>query len=124
MLNPDTVVAATAVLAFTEVLADRDTHGKYSLALYDSGRYMRIDSAAQRALNVLRSRTDANDNFSLYGLLNRTRTAMGKRLLKACVRIHGRIEYPITPAASMCRTLRPAAAAHLHTHHSVTQPLQ
>ena len=75
--------AAAAVLAFTEVLADREAHGKYALALYDTGRYMRLDSAAQRALNVLRSRTDANDNFSLYGLLNRTRTAMGKRLLKA-----------------------------------------
>ena len=72
-----------AVLAFTEVMADRDMHGKYSLELYDMGRYMRLDAAAQRALNVLKSKTDANDNFSLYGLLNRARTAMGKRLLKA-----------------------------------------
>ena len=72
-----------AVLAFTEVMADRDMHGKYSLELYDTGRYMRLDAAAQRALNVLKSKTDANDNFSLYGLLNRARTAMGKRLLKA-----------------------------------------
>lgn len=44
---------------------------------------MRLDAAAQRALNVLRQRTDANDSFSLYGLLNRGRTAMAKRLLKA-----------------------------------------
>lgn len=71
-----------AVLVFTEVMADRDMHGKYSLELYDTGRYMRLDAAAQRALNVLKSKTDANDNFSLYGLLNRARTAMGKRLLK------------------------------------------
>lgn len=63
-------------------MADRDMHGKYSLELYDTGRYMRLDAAAQRALNVLKSKTDANDNFSLYGLLNRARTAMGKRLLK------------------------------------------
>jgi len=71
-----------AVTAFTEVMADRDMHGKYSLELYDTGRYMRLDAAAQRALNVLKSKTDANDNFSLYGLLNRARSAMGKRLLK------------------------------------------
>ena len=64
-------------------MADRDMHGKYSLELYDTGRYMRLDAAAQRALNVLKSKTDANDNFSLYGLLNRARSAMGKRLLKA-----------------------------------------
>jgi len=30
----------------------------------------------------MKSRTDANDNFSLYGLMARGRTAMGKRLLK------------------------------------------
>ncbi len=71
------------VLAFTEVMADRDAHGKYALELYDSGRYMRLDAAAQRALNVLKTKLDANDSFSLYGLLNRTKTPMGKRLCKA-----------------------------------------
>ena len=71
-----------AVLAFGEALADGASHGKWALALYDTGRYMRLDAAAQRALNVLRQRTDANDSFSLYGLLNRGRTAMAKRLLK------------------------------------------
>eukprot|EP00884_Botryococcus_braunii_P018503 jgi/Botrbrau1/5336/Bobra.0346s0010.1 len=43
---------------------------------------MRLDSAAQRALNVMKQRTDANDSFSLYGIMNRGRTAMAKRLLK------------------------------------------
>ena len=47
------------------------------------GRYMRLDSAAMRALNVLKSKTDSSDTFSLYGLLNRGKTPMGKRLLKA-----------------------------------------
>lgn len=44
---------------------------------------MRLDAAAQRALNVLKSKTDSSDTFSLYGLLNRSKTPMGKRLLKA-----------------------------------------
>lgn len=57
-------------------------HRKWSLSLYDTGRYMRLDAAAQRALNVLKQRTDANDSFSLYGLMNRGRTSMAKRLLK------------------------------------------
>ena len=43
---------------------------------------MRLDSAAQKALNVMKQRTDANDNFSLYGLMSRGRTAMARRLLK------------------------------------------
>ena len=73
---------AAAVLAFSEVLADADNHGKFALSLYDMGRYMRLDAAAQRALNVMKTKLDANDSFSLYGLMNRARTTMGKRLLK------------------------------------------
>ena len=41
------------------------------------------DSAAQRALNVFPSRLDASATFSLFGLMARCRTAMGKRRLRA-----------------------------------------
>ena len=47
------------------------------------GRYMRLDAAAHRALNVMPTRLDANNSFSLYGLMSRGRTAMSKRKLKA-----------------------------------------
>lgn len=73
---------AEGVIGFSEVLADVTNHGKYSLSLYDMGRFMRLDAAAQRALNVMKTKFDANDNFSLYGLMSRARTTMGKRLLK------------------------------------------
>ena len=75
-------------MAFSEVMADSSALGRFSLELYDSGRCMRLDAAAQRALNVMRQRTDANDAFSLYGLMNRARTAMAKRLLKVADYIH------------------------------------
>jgi DNA mismatch repair ATPase MutS len=78
----DMRVCAAAVIAFSEVMAVDSGHGKWGLALYDTGRYMRLDVAAQRALNVMKQRTDANDSFSLYGLMNKGRTAMAKRLLK------------------------------------------
>ena len=71
-----------AVIAFSELMAIDSGHHKWSLALYDTGRYMRLDAAAQRALNVMKQRTDANDTFSLYGLMNKGRTPMAKRLLK------------------------------------------
>lgn len=71
------------MVAFADVMAQESGHRRWSLALYDSGRYMRLDAAAQRALNIMRQRGDANDSFSLYGLMNRGRTAMAKRLLKA-----------------------------------------
>lgn len=72
-----------AILAFSEITADNSNFGKFALSLYDTGKYMRLDSAAQKALNVMKQRTDANDAFSLYGLMNRGRTAMARRLLKA-----------------------------------------
>ena len=70
------------MLSFTEVMADSGNLGHFTLGLHDMGRYMRLDAAAQRALNVMKSRSDANDAFSLYGLMNRCKTVMGKRLLK------------------------------------------
>uniref|UniRef100_A0A7S3QKU8 DNA mismatch repair protein MSH2 n=1 Tax=Dunaliella tertiolecta TaxID=3047 RepID=A0A7S3QKU8_DUNTE len=75
--------ALAAVLAFTETLADSGGHGKWSLSLYDAQRFMRLDAAAQRALNVFPSRLDTSATFSLYGLMARGRTAMGKRRLRA-----------------------------------------
>eukprot|EP00798_Chlamydomonas_sp_ICE-L_P022048 gene22048-29112_t len=53
-----------AVVAFAELLSDPTNHGRYNLSLYDQGG-------------------DANNSFSLYGLMNRARTPMGKRKLKS-----------------------------------------
>lgn len=80
--RPGAAAALAALLAFSQALADSASYGKWALALYDPGRYMRLDAAALRALNVMRQRDDANDGFSLYGLLAKGRTAMSKRLVK------------------------------------------
>ncbi|XWS61004.1 hypothetical protein CRYUN_Cryun07bG0088100 [Craigia yunnanensis] len=74
--------ALGALLSYAELLADEGNYGNYSIRRYNLGSFMRLDSAAMRALNVLESKTDANRNFSLFGLMNRTCTAgMGKRML-------------------------------------------
>ncbi|KAL7223229.1 hypothetical protein ACSBR1_024818 [Camellia fascicularis] len=74
--------ALGSLLSYAELLADESNYGSYSIRQYNLHSYMRLDSAAMRALNVMESKTDANKNFSLFGLLNRTCTAgMGKRLL-------------------------------------------
>lgn len=49
----------------------------------DTSEHMRMDAAVESALNVLPSNTDAATSFSLFGLLNKAQTAMGKALLKA-----------------------------------------
>lgn len=74
--------ALGALLSYTELLADDSNYGKFVLEPYSVNTFMRLDAAALRALNVLEGKADANKNFSLLGLMNRTCTAgMGKRLL-------------------------------------------
>ena len=48
--------ALAGVLAFAEVLADSSAHRKWAVALYDPRRFMRLDAAAQRALNIMPTR--------------------------------------------------------------------
>ncbi|XP_078180719.1 MUTS homolog 2 [Carex rostrata] len=74
--------ALGSLISYVDLLADDSNYGNYSIEKYSLDWYMRLDSAAVRALNVFESKTDLNKNFSLFGLMNRTCTAgMGKRLL-------------------------------------------
>ena len=49
-----------AALRFSELLADPANHGRCRLSMHDTGRYVRLDSSALRALNVLPERTSAS----------------------------------------------------------------
>ncbi|CAH9084779.1 unnamed protein product [Cuscuta epithymum] len=74
--------ALGSILSYLDLLGDESNYENYTIRRYDLESYMKLDSAAMRALNVLESKSDANKNFSLFGLMNRTCTAgMGKRLL-------------------------------------------
>ncbi|KAL6605945.1 hypothetical protein ACP70R_041598 [Stipagrostis hirtigluma subsp. patula] len=74
--------ALGALLSYAELLADDTNYGNYTIEKYNLDCYMRLDSAAVRALNIAEGKTDVNKNFSLFGLMNRTFTVgMGKRLL-------------------------------------------
>lgn len=74
--------ALGCIMSYADLLADESNYGNYKIERYNLDKYMRLDSAAMRALNVMESKSDANKSFSLFGILNRTCTAgMGKRLL-------------------------------------------
>ncbi|KAL9243343.1 hypothetical protein vseg_017242 [Gypsophila vaccaria] len=74
--------ALGSLLSYADLLSDETNYGNFSIKPYNLHSFMRLDSAAMRALNVMESKTDANKNFSLFGLMNRTCTVgMGKRLL-------------------------------------------
>lgn len=81
--RPQAAAAIAGLLSFSEITSDPSAHGRFTLSYYDTGHAMRLDSAAQRALNVIKGSGDTASTFSLYGIMNRGKTAMGKRLLRA-----------------------------------------
>jgi DNA mismatch repair protein MSH2 len=81
--RPQAAAAIAGLLSFSEITSDPSAHGRFTLSYYNTGHAMRLDSAAQRALNVIKGSGDTASTFSLYGIMNRGKTAMGKRLLRA-----------------------------------------
>lgn len=104
--RPQACAALAAVIAFAEILADSLSHHRFGLSLYDPGRYMRLDAAAQRALNVLPARLDANNSFSLYGLLNRSRTVRRHLICEETYRTFTPIAVAIATYNQVCRHRR------------------
>lgn len=80
------------MISFTELAAEGSKQAKFTTSVYDPLAYMRLDSAAQRALNVFpdvagvgpdaSGSAGRTSNFSLQALLSRGKTAMSKRLVK------------------------------------------
>ena len=81
--RPGCAAALGGLIRFSELCAAASSGGAYKLCHLDTGRYMRLDAAALRALHVLKERPGggADSGFSLLALLNRCKTAQGKRLL-------------------------------------------
>lgn len=76
--------AAAALADFLNLLADASNEGKTTVAALDHSSFMRLDTAALRALNVVPFTGDGGggQRATLYGLLNRTKTPMGSRLMR------------------------------------------
>ena len=94
---PLAVQCLHAVMKFADISNDTQNHGRCELELFDSGAHVRLDAAALKALNVFPSsgagggdrsfgetangRKGGSGGFSLYNLLNRCTSPMGKRVL-------------------------------------------
>ena len=73
--------AAAALIKYLGVMSDSSNFGQYQLYQHDLSQYMKLDSAALKALNLMPGPRDGVKTMSLYGLLNHCKTPTGSRLL-------------------------------------------
>ncbi|KAK9462890.1 muts domain V-domain-containing protein [Lipomyces oligophaga] len=73
--------AAACLVKYLGLMSDASNFGQYRLYQHDLSQYMKLDSAAVRALNLMPGPRDGSKNMSIYGLLNRCKTTSGARLL-------------------------------------------
>lgn len=92
---PDALACLAALLSYMDTAADTAMHGKFTLESLALGCFMRLDSAAVAALNLLPAHAHDKSSSSIFGVLNRCRTAAGSRLLLHWLR------QPLTDCASI-----------------------
>ncbi|KAF8582578.1 DNA mismatch repair protein [Ramaria rubella] len=75
--------ATSALVSYLSLLADPSNHGQYTLRRHDLAQYMKLDASALRALSLMPAPGDLSKTTSLFGLLNKCKSAQGVRLLGA-----------------------------------------
>ncbi|KZT68906.1 DNA mismatch repair protein [Daedalea quercina L-15889] len=75
--------ALSALVSYLSLLSDPSNHGTFSIRMHDLSQFMRLDASALRALNLTEASGNigSNKNTTLFGLLNKCKTAQGSRLL-------------------------------------------
>ncbi len=75
--------ATAALIMYLSPTRDDANHGQYALVQHDLSQYMRLDASALRVLNLMPNTQEIGQskNLTLFGILNRCKTAQGVRLL-------------------------------------------
>ena len=73
--------SAAALIKYLGVMSDSSNFGEYQLYQHDLSQYMKLDSSALKALNLMPGPRDGSKTMNLYGLLNHCKTPVGSRLL-------------------------------------------
>lgn len=73
--------SAAALIKYLGVMTDPSNFGQYRLYQHDLSQFMKLDSSALRALNLMPGPRDGSKSMSLFGLLNHCKTPVGSRLL-------------------------------------------
>ncbi|RUS18690.1 muts domain V-domain-containing protein, partial [Endogone sp. FLAS-F59071] len=76
------MAASACLIKYLSLMSDESNFGHYTLRTHDLSQFMRLDASALRALNLMPGPQDgSNKTMSLFGLLNKCKTAQGARLL-------------------------------------------
>ncbi|PWN39386.1 putative DNA mismatch repair protein MSH2 [Ceraceosorus guamensis] len=75
--------ACAALISYLDLMTEQLNFGQYTIREHDLGQYLRLDASALRALSVFPEpgATGGNKSMSIYGLLNKCKTAQGQRML-------------------------------------------
>jgi DNA mismatch repair protein MutS len=93
------IIAAGALLDYLDDTAKSLIPHVSSLTVYTDGQYAAIDEATQRNLELMRNFRDGTEQYSLFEVIDETRTAMGRRLLKR------RLLHPLIDVSAIRRRL-------------------
>jgi DNA mismatch repair protein MutS len=80
--NSPEILSAGALLDYLDDTAKSLIPHVRSLAVYHDTEFVGIDESSQRNLELIRNLRDGDVHYSLLEVLDETRTAMGRRLLK------------------------------------------
>ncbi len=92
-------IAAGALLKYLYETQKNSLSHMTSLQLYSSGKYMVIDSSTRRNLELVETLREKQKRGSLLWVLDKTRTAMGARMLRSFV------EQPLVEKAEIIKRL-------------------
>ncbi|OBZ78347.1 DNA mismatch repair protein msh-2 [Grifola frondosa] len=75
--------ALSALISYLSLLSDPTNHGAYTIRTHDLSQFMKLDASALRALNLTEApgNIGSNKNTTVFGLLNKCKTAQGSRML-------------------------------------------
>ncbi len=82
--NEAIIVAVGAVLSYTEQTKNSLAYAR-DLIVYDDGEFMHLDVSAVRNLELVENSKQRGERGSLIGVLDKTKTSMGKRLLRSYI---------------------------------------
>jgi DNA mismatch repair protein MutS len=80
--NAPEIVSAGALLDYIDTTAKSVLPHIQTISVYDDNEYISIDESSQRNLELIRNLRDGDVRYSLLEVMDETKTAMGRRLLK------------------------------------------